>query len=81
MTALTQASFVLGLVALGVTMTLQTPIGPDGGLTYVSRFGPLAFPVLLMLAAIAALSLSGAASARRASAQWGRFRSKAADGA
>ncbi len=81
MTALTQASFVLGLVALGVTMTLQTPIGPDGGLIYVSRFGPLAFPVLLMLAAIAALSLSGAASARRASAQWGRLRSKAADGA
>lgn len=74
--ALTQAAFVLGLVALGVTMTLQTPIGPDGGLAYASSSGALAVPVLAILAAMAALSIGGAASARKASAQWGRLRSQ-----
>jgi hypothetical protein len=71
MTALTQGSFMLGLVVLGVTMTLQAPIGPDGDLTYVSRSGPLAVPSLVVLTAIAALSVSGAASARKASVQSG----------
>jgi hypothetical protein len=66
-TALTQGSFVLSLIALEVTMALQTPIGPHGGLIWASRLGPLAAPVLVILAAIAALSVSGAASARAAS--------------
>jgi hypothetical protein len=77
-TALTQGTFMLGLVALTVTMALQAPISANGGLIYVSRLGPLAVPVLVMLTAIAALSVSGAASARKASAQRGRLRSQPA---
>ncbi len=77
-TALWQAGLVLGLVALGMTMALQVPIGPDG-LTYVSALGPLAVPVLVMLAANAALSVRAAACARQASAQWGQLRSQPAD--
>jgi len=73
-TALTQGSFVVSLIALEVTMALQTPIGPHGGLIWASRLGPLAVPVLVILAAIAALSVSGAASARTASARWRRLR-------
>jgi hypothetical protein len=68
-TALTQGSFVLSLIALEVTMALQAPIGPHGGLMWTSRLGPLAVPVLVILAAVAALSVGGAVSARTASAR------------
>jgi hypothetical protein len=68
-TALTQGCFVLSLIALEVTMAFQTPIGPQGGLVWASRLGPFAVPVLVILAAIAALSVSGAASAHSASAR------------
>ncbi len=68
-TALTQGSFVLSLIALELTMALQTPIGPQGGLIWASRLGSLAAPVLVILAGIAALSVSGAASAHTASAR------------
>jgi len=73
-TALTQGSFVLSLIALEVTMALQPPIGPHGGLVWASRLGPLAVPVLVMLAAIAALSVGGAACAQTASARLRRLR-------
>ena len=73
-TALTQGSFVVSLIALEVTMALQAPIGPHGGLIWASRLGPLAVPVLVILAAIAALSVGGAASAQAASARWRRLR-------
>ena len=75
-TALTQGTFVLGLIALEVTMTLQAPIGPRGGLVYASRLGPMAVPVLVVLTGIAALSISGAASAQTASARWRRLLSQ-----
>jgi hypothetical protein len=75
-TALTQGAFVLSLIALELTMALQTPIGPQGGLIWASRLGPLAVPVLVILAAIAALSVSGAASAHTASARWRRLLSQ-----
>ena len=72
-TALTQGTFVLGLIALEVTMTLQTPIGPRGGLVYASPLGPMAVPILVVLTGIAALSISGAASAQTASVRWRRL--------
>lgn len=75
-TALTQGSFVLSLIALEVTMALQTPIGPQGGLIFASRLGPFAVPVLVIPAAIAALSVSGAASAYKASARCRRLLSQ-----
>jgi len=75
MTALTQGSFVLSLVALQVTMAAQPPIGPHGGLIYASRLGPAAVPVLVILSAVAALSVTGAVSAQRASARCRRLRS------
>jgi hypothetical protein len=76
MTALTQGSFALGLIALEVTMAAQAPVGPHGGQIYASRLGFLAVPVLVILAAIAALSVAGAASAQTASARWRRLRSE-----
>lgn len=78
MTALTQGSFAVGLIALEVTMALQTPIGPQGGLIVASRLGPLAVPVLVILVGVAAVSVSGAASARTASARWSRLVSRSA---
>ena len=71
-----QGTFVLSLIALEVTMALQTPIGPQGGLIWASSLGPLAVPVLVILAAIAALSVSGAASAHTASTRWRRLLSQ-----
>jgi hypothetical protein len=73
MTALLQGSFVLSLIALEETMALQTPISPQGGLIWASHLGPLAVPVLVLLAAVAALSVSGAANAHTASARWRRL--------
>lgn len=75
-TALTQGCFALSLIALEVTIALQTPIGPQGGLVWASRLGPFAVPVLVILAAIAALSVSGAASAHTASARLRRLLSQ-----
>jgi hypothetical protein len=72
-TALTQGTFVLGLIALEVTMALQTPIGPQGGLIWASRLGPMTVPVLVILAAVAALSVAAAVSAQTASSRWRRL--------
>jgi hypothetical protein len=74
-TALTQGSFALGLIALEVTMALQAPIGTQSGLIWGSRLGLMTVPVLIILAAFAALSVAGAASARAASTHWRRLQS------
>lgn len=64
--ALLHGTFTLSLIAVEVTLSLQPPIGPHGGLVYFSRMGTLAVPVLALLTASAVLSLWGAASAHAA---------------